>query len=91
MNNLALKVNEFRRSFSRVPAVYLQHPSQRCAYYISADALARFKVTPQSIANLRQGTVIFTITGDELVDEVPPFNQDPCDMPDVLLRYLGKR
>ncbi len=91
MGLAALKQDEFRQFFETLPAVLIQHPSKQCAYYISKDDLLKFKASPTAFASLRPGTVTFSITGEEMVDEVPPFNQDPSDSPDILVRFLRDR
>lgn len=82
---------EVRKKHDQLPAVLIQHPTKSCAYFLPADQLAAFRATPETFANLNPGTVTFSITSDDELDEVPPFNQDPSDSPDVLVRFLRDR
>jgi hypothetical protein len=90
MGYALLKEAENSRAFDRMPAVLIQHPTKGCAYYLSEADISLFSTTAESLAGLRAGTVTFTIS-DELVDEVPPFNLDPANEPDVLIRFAKDR
>ena len=85
------KSTEHKRVFAALPAVLIQNPSKSCAYFLEASELARFQVNASDLVGMKPGTVTFSICGEELVDEVPPFNQDPGSTPDVLVRYLEDR
>ncbi|WP_027556391.1 hypothetical protein [Bradyrhizobium sp. Cp5.3] len=87
----AKKPDEFSRVFASLPDVLIQHPGKGCAYFIPANILNGHRATPDTFANLRSGTVTFCISGTDLIDEVPPYNDEPGDSPDVLIRYLADR
>lgn len=86
-----IKTQEYSRVFESVPSVLIQHPSQTCAYLIPSTKLAKHRASAGDFARLRPGTVTFSIGGDELVDDLPAFNQDPDDHPDVLIRFTPDR
>jgi hypothetical protein len=85
------KSTEFSREFQELPAILVQHPGRSCAYFIPADRLVDFLATPDVFAKLRPGTVAFTISGEEIIDEMPPFNQDPSDAPDIQICFAPDR
>ncbi len=82
---------EYERVFETLPDVLIQHPAKACAYLIPATELIKFKARSNDFVQLGSDTVTFSISGEELLDEVPPFNQDASNEPNVLIRYLKDR
>lgn len=91
MNSAASKLQEYKREFTALPSVLIQHPTRGCAYYVSDTDLKKYKADAQAFASLRSGTVTFVIAGEELIDELPTFNQDSTDQPDILVRFPHDR
>lgn len=90
-SNTALKLQEYKREFTSLPSVLIQHPTRGCAYFIPELDLLKYKADAKAFAKLRSGTVTFVIAGEEIVDELPAFNQDPSNQPDVMIRFPHDR
>jgi len=91
MASTARKFQELKREFTKLPDVLIQHPTKSCAYYLTSAQLESYRADSEKFAKLRSGTVTFVITGGEIVDELPAFNQDPSDQPDILVRFPRDR
>lgn len=85
------KLQEHRRQFDTLPSVLIHDPARETAYYLPADTIQDFQVTPETWARLDDTTVTFVIPDGELVDEVPSFLRAPELKPSVLVRYSRGR
>lgn len=82
---------EARTKQTLLPSILIQHPACGAAYYIPEEHLEVFEVSGASLLSIGPETVTFSVAEDDVIEDMPAFNQTESVKPDVLVRFPARK
>jgi hypothetical protein len=74
--------------FKELPDILVQDPLNKCSYLLPASKLQSYKMTPETLTEIKLETVTFVIPDDNnYIEDVPPFHKAQDGKPSILIQY----